>query len=54
MLIKDIVGLKYHMFKLESLISKIEDDISIVAKSGYKAILFIDLLVFNLPNVCKT
>ena len=41
------------MFKLESLVSNIEDDISIFARSGYKAIMFIDLLVSNLPNELK-
>ena len=42
------------MFKLESLINNIEYNISIFARSGYKAILFIEFLIFDLPNELKT
>ena len=41
------------MFKLESLIRNIEDEISIIVKSGHKSILFIELLVLSLPEECK-
>ena len=54
LIIKDVVGINYHMFKLNSLIINIEDDISIFARSGYKALMFIEFLIFNLPNEYKT
>ena len=54
LIIEDVVGLNYQIFKLESLIINIEVYISIFENSGYKAILFIQLLVFNLPNDYKT
>ena len=41
------------MFKLESLIRNIEDEILIIVKSGHKSILFIELLVVRLPEECK-
>ena len=50
LIIKDVVGLNYHMFKLESIINNIENDISVFARSGYKAIMFIEFLIFDLPN----
>ena len=37
------------MFKLESLVKHIEDDISMIVNSGFKSILFIEFLINSLP-----
>ena len=37
------------MFKIESLIKHIEEDISMIVNSGYKSILFIEFLIISFP-----